>query len=136
MEALTLTHEAYEEGLVHVASALKDGASYLDQFKIVFPDGLNTASVMEICRVIQNATMENKVHLMRLCVTGKLVEVTCPNGEVEKFVMTSVDDSLNALPLFNKEPLAMIAIADAIYGYILKKSVRPSKPSEPAVKQG
>lgn len=134
MEALTLTHSDYDEGLAHVAGAMTDGIPYLDQFVISFPDGINTASAMEICRVIQNASTENKVHLMRLCITGKNVEVTCPNGSVEKFCMGSVDDSLNALPLFEKEPLAVLAISDAIYGYILKKSVRPSKPSEPAVK--
>lgn len=130
MEALTLTHSDYEKGLEHAALALQDGVTYLDQFKIDFPDGINTASAMEICRVIQTPSMENRVQLMRLCITGKIVEVTCPNGTVEKFCMGSSDDPFNAFPLFAKEPLAIIAIADAIYGYILKKSIRLSTPNE------
>lgn len=136
MEALTLKHSDYEEGLAHVASAMSDGTPYLDQFVIKFPDGINTANVMEICRVIQNPSSENRVHLMRLCIAGKTVEVKCPNGDVERFCMTDPEDSLNALPLFCNEPLAVIAISDAIYGYVLKKSVRPSKPSEATGKKG
>ena len=72
---------------------------------------------------------------MKLCVEGRNVEVKCPNGDVEKFCMSSQDADLDAIPLFVKEPLAVIAIADAIHGYILKKYVRLSKPKEAVAKE-
>ncbi len=49
--------------------------------------------------------------------------------------MTNADDSFDALPLFEKEPLALIALTDAVYGYLLKKSVRLSAPDGAAVQQ-
>lgn len=132
MEALTLTRKDYKEGLENIDQASANG-TYLEQFKITFPDGINTANSLEICRVMTAPTMENKVHLMRLCIAGKNVEVECPNGDIEKFCITNFDDSVEGFPLFMREPLALLAIADCLYGYILKKYVRPSKKAqEPA----
>lgn len=132
MEALTLTRQDYIDGLANVDQASMNG-TYLSQFKVTFPDGINTANSLEICRVMQAPTMENKIHLMRLCIAGKNVEVTCPNGDVEKFCITNFEDSVEGFPLFNKDPLALLAIADCLYGYVLKKYVRPSKKAqEPA----
>lgn len=131
MEALVLTREDYKEGLERVDEACADGA-YLGQFAVTFPDGINTASTLEICRIIQSPTMENKIHLMRLCIKGRNVEVKCPNGDTEKFCMSNENDNLEAFPLFVKEPLALLAIADNLYGYILKKYVRLSKPKAAA----
>lgn len=132
---MTLSYKNYEEGLEHLINSEKEGQSYLDQFKISFPDGLNTASVLEICRAAQEPSSENKIRLMKICIADKNVEVTCPNGDVEKFHLSSADDGLDGIPLFQKEPLALIAISDAIYGHILKKSVRLSvKTQEAAAK--
>lgn len=131
MEVLVLTREDYTEGLNRVDEACAEGA-YLSRFKVTFPDGVNTASTLEICRIIQSPTMENKIHLMRLCIKGRNVEVECPNGDMEKFCMSNEDDNLEAFPLFVKEPLALLAIADNLYGYILKKYVRLSKPKAAA----
>lgn len=132
MEALKLSRKDYIEGKTHILNAGTETMSYLDQFVVEFPEGINTASTMEICRIMELATMETKEHLMRICIAKKNVKVTCPNGEVERFCMSNVDDNLEAFPLFQKEPLAMVAIADSIYGYILKKYVRLSKPKEAA----
>jgi len=129
MEALTLTRQTQQEALDFINQNL-NGESYVNQFSVTFPGGVNTASVMEICRVLNAPTFENKVALMKLCILGKNVEVKCPNGDVEKFCMTSVDDNLEAFPLFAKDPLALMAIADALYGYVLKKYVRLSRPKE------
>ena len=126
MEALTLTRQEYSEGLDKIDQAVQNDKAYLDQFTIEFPEGLNTASTMEICRVIQDSSFESKVHLLRLCIAGKNVKVTCPNGDVERFRLGSSEDSLEGFDLFKKDPLALWAIADSVYGYILKKSVRPS----------
>lgn len=131
---LTLTRQVLQEGFDVLAQASNDEDAYLDRFKVTFPDGLNTASVMEICRILQNSTFETKVRLMKLCIAGKNVEVTCPNGEVEKFCLTNPDDNLEGFPLFQKEPLSLIAISDMIYGFVLKKSVRLSKPKEAVAK--
>lgn len=127
MEALKLTRKVYNEGLEKVENAVRNDSAYLDQFEIEFPEGLNTASVMEICRVIQDSSFESKVHIMRLCVAGKNVKVKCPNGDVESFRLGSQDDGLEGFPLFQKDPLALWAICDSIYGYILKKYLRPSE---------
>lgn len=126
MEALTLTRQDYHEGLDKVDQAVVNDSAYLDQFKIEFPEGLNTANTMEICRVIQDSSFESKVHLMRLCIVGKTVKVTCPNGEQESFKLGNELDGLEGFDLFRKDPLALWAIADSIYGYILKKYLRPS----------
>ena len=131
MEALTLTRKEYTEALDLVNNQVGD-EGYTTKFVITFPDGINTASVIEICRAIQNPSMENRIHLMKLCIAGKNVQVKCPNGEVEKFCLATVDDTFDAFPLFNKEPMALIAITDSLYGHILKKSVRLSKPKEAA----
>ena len=131
MEALTLDRNMYRQTLDDINEMLA-GDSYANQFVVKFPDGVNTASVLEICRTIQAPSFENKVKLMRICIAAKNVEVTCPNGDVEKFCMTNVDDNLEGFPLFEKDPLALIAIADAVYGYILKKYVRLSKPKAEA----
>ena len=131
MEALKLTRKEYSDGLEKINDAVQGDISYLDQFEIEFPEGLNTASVMEICRIIQDTTFEAKVRLMRICVAGKTVKVKCPNGEIEKFHLGNIDDGLEGFDLFKKEPLALWAIADTIYGYILKKSLRPSIPAQP-----
>ena len=133
MEALTLTRNDYTEALERINQGLGD-ESYISLFTVKFPDGINTASTLEICRVIQSPGFDNKLRLMRVCITGKNVEVTCPNGEVEKFCMSDPEDNLEGFPLFQKDPLALVAIADALYGYILKKYVRLSKPKEAAAK--
>lgn len=125
MEALKLSRDVYNEAIEKVESVSKEKA-YLDQFVVEFEDGLNTASTMEICRGIQDSSFESKVHLLRLCIAGRTVKVTCPNGEVEKFRLGNVEDSFEGFPLFQKDPLALYALADTVYGYILKKSLRPS----------
>lgn len=124
--ALTLTRQDLIDGMLQVDKASEAG-SYLGQFKVEFPDGINTASALEICRVITSSDMESKLRLMRICIQGRNVSVTCPNGDVEKFRMSNLDDAFEAFPLFQKEPLALMAISDAIYGHILKKSVRLPK---------
>ena len=125
MEALKLTRQVYNEALEKIDEVAINGA-YLDQFKIEFPEGLNTASTMEICRVIQDSGFESKVHILRLCIAGKNVKVTCPNGEVYTFKISNAEDSLEGFDLFRNDPLALSALADTVYGYLLKKSLRPS----------
>ena len=134
MEALTLTRKIYNETLDEVAAGMGD-TTYLDSFVVTFPDGINTAEVLEICRVVQNPTFDNKIQLVKICVKGKNVEVKCPNGDVEKFCMTNEADNFDAFPLFRDDPLALVAIADTLYGYILKKYVRLSKPKEAAAQK-
>ena len=131
MEALTLNRQTYKDALAYVNKGLGDD-SYVSLFSVTFPDGINTANALEICKVINAPSFENKVHLLRICIVGKNVEVKCPNGEIDKFCMNNVEDAFEAFPLFQKDPLALMAIADAIYGYILKKYVRLSKPVEAA----
>jgi hypothetical protein len=123
MEAVTLTRQDLKEGLEKIDKVTQKG-SYVEGFKVTFPEGMNTADVIEICRAIQEPTFENKIHLLKICMRGKNVEVTCPNGDIEKFCMNNIDDDLDAFPLFQKEPLALIAITDNLYGYLLKKYVR------------
>lgn len=134
MEALKLTRDVYTEALEKVGEASKEKA-YLDQFLIEFPEGLNTASTMEICRVIQDSGFESKVHIMRLCIAGKNVKVTCPNGDVESFRLGNAEDGLEGIELFRKDPLALCALADTVYGYLLKKSLRLSKARTEATAQ-
>ena len=131
MEALTLNRKIYDETIDQINLELA-GDNYLNQFEVTFPDGINTASTLEICRAINAPTMDTKVHLMKVCIEGKNVEVKCPNGDVKKFCMSNVEDNLEGFPLFQEEPLALMAIADSLYGYILKKYVRLSKPREGA----
>ena len=133
MEALTLNRSVYKDAIAQINETLGD-ESYISMFSVTFPDGINTASALEICKVINAPTFENKVRLMRICIAGKNVEVKCPNGDVEKFCMTNVDDNFEGFPLIQKDPLAIMAIADCIYGYILKKYVRLSKPEAAAAK--
>lgn len=127
MEALTLTRSVYTDAMKMVNEELDD-VGYLAQFSVTFPDGINTASTIEICRVLNAPSFDNKLHLMKVCIEGKNVEVKCPNGEVERFCMNSIDDNFEGFPLFQKDPLALMAIADNLYGFILKKYVRLSKP--------
>lgn len=133
MEALTLNRGVYTEALARINDNL-NGESYISQFVVTFPEGINTANTMEICKVINNPTFDNKVQLLKICIEGKNVEVKCPNGDTEKFCMSNVADNFEGFPLFQKDPLALMAIADSVYGYILKKYVRLSKPSEAAAK--
>lgn len=123
---LKLTRDNFREGMHQVDLVSESGVPYLDGFEIEFPDGINTANALEICRVIQNPTFEGKQKLMRICIADRIVSVKCPNGDVEKFCISNPDDSFDGFELFKKEPLALIAIADAIYGYVLKKSLRLS----------
>ena len=131
-ETITLKRKDYYDGLAHVQEAFGDDTSYLDGFIVSFPDGLNTANSFEICRALQDASFEAKVRLMRLCIAGKIVNVTCPNGEKESFCLSGPDDLLDGFPLFREDPLALIAISDCVYGYILKKYLRLSPPTEQA----
>lgn len=127
MEAIKINRQIYHEGIAQIENVVQNDKAYLDQFNIEFPEGLNTASTLEICRAIQDGSFEGKLHLMRLCIVGKTVKVTCPNGEIESFRLGNIDDGIDGFDLFKKEPLALWAIADSIYGYILKKSLRPSE---------
>lgn len=131
MEALTLTRKDYTEALDRVNEGIGD-TSYLAMFSVTFPDGINTANTLEICRTIQAPTFENKIRIMKICIAGKRVEVKCPNGDVEKFCMSDVEDNFEGFPLFQKDPLALIAIADCLYGHLLKKYVRLSMPEKAA----
>ena len=133
MEALTLNRRQYKDALAQINEILNDD-SYVNLFEVKFPDGINTANTIEICRVVNTPTFDNKVHLMRICIAGKNVEVKCPNGETEKFCISNVEDSFGAFPLFEKDPLALMAIADSLYGYILKKYVRLPKAQAAAPK--
>ena len=133
MEALTLDRSIYKDELERINTGL-NGESYISLFSVTFPEGINTANTLEICRVINAPTFDNKVHLLRICMAGKNVEVKCPNGDKESFCMSNVDDNFEGFPLFQKDPLALMAIADSVYGYILKKYVRLSKPEEAAAK--
>ena len=130
MEALTLSRKDFTDAIDQINSL--EGPGYTSLFEVKFPEGINKASVLEICRIMQAPSFENRVKLMRLCIAGKNVEVKCPNGDVETFCMTNAEDSFDAFPLFEKEPLALIAIADSVYGYIVKKSWRLSTPKEAA----
>ena len=123
MEAVELTRQDYIDGLASVAEASGDG-TYLEKFKASFPQGLNTASALEICRLLQNPDLDAKVRLARICLAGKPCEVTNPDGSKESFLITDVGDSFDAFDEFKKWPLALLAVSDAIYGYVLKKSVR------------
>jgi hypothetical protein len=131
MEALTLDRTIYKDAIKMVNEKVGD-EGYLAQFSVTFPDGINTASALEICRVLNAPTFENKLHILKICIAEKNVEVKCPNGDTEKFCMSSVEDSFDGLPLFQKDPLAIMAIADSVYGYILKKYVRLPKTQEAA----
>ena len=135
MEAITLTRETYLEGLERVQEAAADNTTYLDKFKITFPGGLNTATSLEICRIMTDPSFDAKIRLAKICIAGRDVEVTCPNGEKESFHLSEPSDSLEGFPLFMKEPLTLLALADCIYGYILKKSLRLSKTQVAAQQQ-
>ena len=75
MEALTLSRKDYADGLAKSIASAKDDKSYLDGFEIKFPDGINTASALEICRLLQNPEFEAKIRIMKICIEGKNVEV-------------------------------------------------------------
>lgn len=135
MEAIKINRNDYTEGLEKLAKGFLVGENnYLEQFEIEFPDGLNTANSIEICRVITETTIEAKVHLMKICIAGKKVVVKCPNGEKESFQISNPADSLEGFPLFQKEPLALKAISDNVYGYLLKKYIRLPEAQEVAEK--
>ena len=122
MEALTLNRETYLSALEEVNEAVGE-TDYLSMFTVTFPDGINTANTLELCRAIQTPTTENKVRLLKICIEGK------------NFCMSNVNDGFDGFPIFQKEPLALLAIADALYGHILKKYVRLSKPKEAAAQK-
>lgn len=127
MERLQLTRAEYNSALDKIGTASENGA-YLDQFAFAFPDGLNTASTLEICRAVQDPSLESKVHITKLCIAGKKVSVTCPNGETADFCIADAGDSVDGFDIFRKEPLALSALADTVYGHVLKKSLRLSAP--------
>ena len=61
MAKLSLTRAVYKEGLQNIQEfAEKEDASYLDMFMVEFPDGLNTANSLEICRIVQNSDMASR----------------------------------------------------------------------------
>lgn len=125
MEAIKTTRQDYNQGIEKLAKGfLVSENNYLDRFVVEFPNGLNTANSIEICRVIQDTTIEAKVRLMKICIAEKKVIVKCPNGDTESFQINTPDDSLEGFPLFQKEPLALKAISDNVYGYLLKKYIR------------
>lgn len=125
MEAIKLTRRDYNQGLEVLAKGfINNDENYLSLFEIEFPEGINTTNSIEICRVIMDSSLDAKIHLMKICIAGKNVKVKCPNGDVEKFCITNPTDSLEGFPLFKKEPLALKAISDNIYGYLLKKYIR------------
>jgi hypothetical protein len=125
MEALKLTRKDYNQGLENLAKGfVNNDENYLSLFEVEFPDGINTTNSIEICRVIMDSSLDAKIHLMKICIAGKNVKVKCPNGDIEKFCISNPNDSLEGFPLFKKEPLAIKAISDNIYGYLLKKYIR------------
>ena len=132
-EALTLDRSVYKEAIRVINEELGD-EGYLAQFTVTFPDGINTASTLELCRVLNEPTFENKLRILKICIAGKNVEVKCPNGDMEKFCIATEKDIFEAFPLFQKDPLALMAIADSLYGYILKKYVRLPKAQAAAPK--
>lgn len=124
---MKLTRNDYHEGIKKIEEAVADGTSYLDKFEFDFPDGINTASSLEICKGLSGATsFEDDIRITKLCILKKTVEVKCPNGDVEKFCMSEISDTLDAFPVFQKEPLALKALSDCIHGFLLKKYLRLS----------
>ena len=133
-EAITLKRDDYYDALKRLQKNYDEGVTYLDKFVVSFPDGLNMANSYEICRALQDDSFESKIRLMKICIAGKIVNVTCPNGEKEDFCISTPDDSFEGFPLFNKDPLALIALSDIVYGYVLKKSLRLSMPEQAAAR--
>lgn len=132
---LSISRKEYDEALEKVEEISKD-SPYLNRFSITFPDGLNTASVMEICRIVQDTSFEAKLRLARICIAGRNVKITCPNGDVESFKLGTLEDSFDGFPIFQKDPFALIALCDSIYGYVIKKSIRSSPaPKKPITQQ-
>lgn len=123
MEALQLTRDDYLDALVEVQRASLD-KPYLDKFKMDFPQGINTVSALEICRLVADTSLDAKVRLAKICLKDKVCEITLPDGSKDSFCMSNEGDSFDAFPVFNKYPLALQAVLDAIYGYVLKKSVQ------------
>jgi hypothetical protein len=82
---MKLTREVYTEAIEKVGEVASAGVSYLDQFEFDFPNGLNTASVLEICRISTDTSLESKVKLSKICIAGKIVKGKCPNGEEFSF---------------------------------------------------
>lgn len=124
--ALTITRKEFTDAIERIEK-ISSETPYLDQFEITFPDGLNTASALEICRIAQDSSFDAKVRLLRICIAGKNVRVKCPNGEEKAFKLGDIADSFDGLDLFREEPLALAALADTVYGYVLKKSLRSSQ---------
>jgi hypothetical protein len=124
---MKLTREVYTEAIEKVGEVASAGVSYLDQFEFDFPNGLNTASVLEICRISTDTSLESKVKLSKICIAGKIVKGKCPNGEEFSFSLSSTEDSFDGFEIFQKEPLLLMALSDTIYGYVLKKSLRFSE---------
>lgn len=124
MEALKLTRKDYEDGVLAAGNATVGGKPYMELFSVEFPDGINTGDVMEICRAIQDPSFEGRVRIAKLCIAGRKTRITCPNGQVYEFITAGKDDNLSALRCFKEEPMALIALADSVYGYILKKYIR------------
>ena len=121
MEARKINRQIYHEGIAQIENVIQDDKAYLDQFNIEFPEGLNTASTLEICRAIQEGSFEGKLHLMRLCIVGKTVKVTCPNGDIESFRLGNIDDGIDGFDLFKKEPLVLAIHAGLECGILLSK---------------
>jgi hypothetical protein len=124
---MKLNRQEYSEAIEKVGQVASSGVSYLDQFEFDFPDGLNTASVLEICRISTDTSLESKIKLAKICIAGKTVKGKCPNGEEFSFCLSSVDDGFDGFDVFKKDPLILMALADTIYGYVLKKSLRFSE---------
>lgn len=122
--AISLTRQSYEEGLEKIGKAAMNDKSYLDSFSFDFPEGLNTANALEICRAMQDDSMELRIRLTKIVIAGKTVEVTCPNGDKEKFCLSNASDSFDGFDVFQKDPLVLLALSDTIFGFILKKSLR------------
>ncbi|MGP1603962.1 MAG: hypothetical protein ACTTGZ_05990 [Treponema sp.] len=129
-EALTFTYKDYENGMEQIVHDAANCGAYLDGFTVSFPDGINNAAAYEICRALKDSSFEAKIRLTRICIVDKKVEITCPNGDFEQFQMADIEDSFDAFPIFEKEPLALIALTDCVYGYVAKKSFRLSKPQK------
>lgn len=117
---MKLNAREYDEAIDRLLSR----ENYLFEFEFEFPQGLNNLDVLLVARALTETDDAARQDFVSRCIAGKTVIVR--QGEKSsQFVLSGGLEGLNGIDFFIEQPLAVLALTNAVWGHFVKKSIPP-----------
>ncbi len=123
---MQLSNRDYIEAIETITSNAEASDAYIDKFKFEFPEGLNSPSVLRICELLEDASFKGRTELAGLCLDNKRV-VIHNAGKTASVTFAGGLGAADAMDVFREEPFCLMALINAVWGHVVKKSIPQSQ---------